>query len=130
MIQEVQQFFKKFEDMLSVYGRFERMVELMIMPELDQNNSFFYEPEGPELRDKFKWYVHQLFTIGMSLRGLSEQAGSTKQLLQGELEKTLALQQPKTSGKPKNNKSTEAKPEKTVSTTQSRDAQSGSGNRS
>ena len=101
MIQEVQQFFKKFEDMLSVYGRFERMVELMIMPELDQNNSFFYEPEGPELRDKFKWYVHQLFTIGMSLRGLSEQAGSTKQLLQGELEKTLALQQPKTSVKPR-----------------------------
>ena len=101
MIQEVQQFFKKFEDMLSVYGRFERMVELMIMPELDQNNSFFYEPEGPELRDKFKWYVHQLFTIGMSLRGLSEQAGSTKQLLQGELEKTLALQQPKTSEKPR-----------------------------
>ena len=101
MIQEVQQFFKKFEDMLSVYGRFERMVELMIMPELDQNNTFFYESEGPELRDKYKWYVHQLFTIGMSLRGLSEQAGSTKHLLQGELERTVALQQPKSSSKSK-----------------------------
>ena len=99
LIQEVQQFFKKFQDMHSVYERFERMVELMIMPELDQNNSFFYQSEGPELRDKYKWYVHQLFTIGMSLRGLSEQAGSTKDLLHGELKKTLALQQPKPASK-------------------------------
>lgn len=102
LIQEVQQFFKKFQDMHSVYERFERMVELMIMPELDQNNSFFYQSEGPELRDKYKWYVHQLFTIGMSLRGLSEQAGSTKDLLQGELQTTLALQQPKPPSKSQN----------------------------
>jgi len=102
LIQEVQQFFKKFQDMYSVYERFERMVELMIMPELDQNNTFFYQSEGPEMRDKYKWYVHQLFTIGMSLRGLSEQAGSTKEILQGELKKTLALQQPKTASKTQN----------------------------
>ena len=74
----------------------------MIMPELDQNNTFFYESEGPELRDKYKWYVHQLFTIGMSLRGLSEQAGSTKHLLQGELERTVAPQQPQASSNSKN----------------------------
>jgi hypothetical protein len=102
LIQEVQQFFKKFQDMYSVYERFERMVELMIMPELDQDNTFFYQSEGPELRDKYKWYVHQLFTIGMSLRGLSEQAGSTKKLLQGELKKTLVLQKPKTASKTQN----------------------------
>ena len=102
LIQEVQQFFKKFQDMHSVYERFERMVELMIMPELDQNNTFFYQAEGPELRDKYKWYVHQLFTIGMSLRGLSEQAGSTKELLLGELKQTLALQQPKAASKTQN----------------------------
>jgi len=102
MIQEVQQFFKKFQDMHSVYERFERMVELMIMPELDQNNTFFYQSEGPELRDKYKWYVHQLFTIGMSLRDLSEQAGSTKKLLQAELIKTLALQQPKPASRTQN----------------------------
>lgn len=102
LIQEVQQFFKKFQDMHSVYERFERMVELMIMPELDQNNTFFYQSAGPELRDKYKWYVHQLFTIGMSLRDLSEQAGSTKELLQRELKKTLALQQPKPASKTQN----------------------------
>lgn len=70
------------------------MVELMIMPEQDQNSSFFYQPGETVLRNKYKWYVSQLFTIGMSLRELTELAGATKNLLQGELERTIALQNP------------------------------------
>ena len=40
--------------------------------------------QGSELRDKYKWYVNSLFTVGMSLRELSEQAKTTKELLLAE----------------------------------------------
>jgi hypothetical protein len=92
LIQQVQLFFKKLQDFLDLYTRFERLTESMILPEMDQDTSFFYEPDGPELRDKYKWYVNQLFQIGMSLRALSEQAISTQALLEDELAQTLRLQ--------------------------------------
>lgn len=81
LIQGVQGFFKKLQDLLDLYSRFERLSESMILPEMDQSVDFFYEPEGSELRDKYKWYVNSLFTVGMSLRELSEQAKTTKELL-------------------------------------------------
>ena len=87
MIQQVQVFFKKLQDLLDLYSRFERLTEQMILPEMDQDVSYFYEKEGPELRDKYKWYVNSLFTIGMSLQTLSEQAGATKEVLLAEYEK-------------------------------------------
>ena len=59
----------------------------MILPEMDQDVNFFYQAEGSELRDKYKWYVNSLFTIGMSLRSLSEQATTTKKVLLAEYEK-------------------------------------------
>jgi len=92
LIQQVQLFFKKLQDFLDLYTRFERLTESMVLPEMDQDTSFFYEPDGPELRDKYKWYVNQLFQIGMSLRALSEQAISTQALLEDELAQTLRLQ--------------------------------------
>ena len=92
LIQEVQQFFKNHEKLILTYSSFDRRVELMIIPNQDENSSFFYEQEGIVLRNKYKWYVNQLFTIGMSLRELIELAGATKNLLQGELERTIALQ--------------------------------------
>jgi hypothetical protein len=84
LIQGVQGFFKKLQDLLDLYSRFERLSESMILPEMDQSVDFFYEAEGSELRDKYKWYVNSLFTIGMSLRELSEQAKTTKELLLAE----------------------------------------------
>jgi len=84
LIQGVQGFFKKLQDLLDLYSRFERLSESMILPEMDQSVVFFYEPEGSELRDKYKWYVNSLFTVGMSLRELSEQAKTTKELLHAE----------------------------------------------
>ena len=87
LIQKVQVFFKKLQDLLDLYARFERLSESMILPDLDQNKTFFYEMEGPELRDKYKWYVNSLFTIGMSLRDLSEKAGNTKEVLLTEYDK-------------------------------------------
>jgi len=84
LIQGVQGFFKKLQDLLDLYSRFERLSESMILPEMDQSVVFFYEPEGSELRDKYKWYVNSLFTVGMSLRELSEQAKTTKELLLAE----------------------------------------------
>jgi hypothetical protein len=87
VIQQVQVFFKKLQDLLDLYSRFERLTEQMILPEMDQDVSFFYEKEGSELRDKYKWYVNSLFTIGMSLRSLSEQAATTKEVLLAEYEK-------------------------------------------
>ena len=87
VIQKVQVFFKKLQDLLDLYSRFERLTEQMILPEMDQDVSFFYEKEGSELRDKYKWYVNSLFTIGMSLRTLSEQAATTKVVLLAEYEK-------------------------------------------
>ena len=87
VIQQVQVFFKKLQDLLDLYSRFERLTEQMILPEMDQDVTFFYQAEGPELRDKYKWYVNSLFTIGMSLRSLSEQAATTKEVLLAEYEK-------------------------------------------
>jgi hypothetical protein len=87
VIQQVQVFFKKLQDLLDLYSRFERLTEQMILPEMDQDVNFFYEKEGSELRDKYKWYVNSLFTIGMSLRSLSEQAATTKEVLLAEYEK-------------------------------------------
>jgi hypothetical protein len=87
IIQQVQVFFKKLQDLLDLYSRFERLTEQMILLEMDQDVSFFYEKEGSELRDKYKWYVNSLFTIGMSLRSLSEQAATTKEVLLAEYEK-------------------------------------------
>jgi len=84
LIQGVQGFFKKLQDLLDLYSRFERLSESMILPEMDQSVDFFYEAEGSELRDKYKWYVNSLFTVGMSLRELSEQAKTTKELLLAE----------------------------------------------
>ena len=81
VIQSVQGFFKKLQDLLDLYSRFERLSESMILPEMDQSVDFFYEAAGSELRDKYKWYVNSLFTVGMSLRELSDQAKTTKELM-------------------------------------------------
>ena len=89
VIQKVQVFFKKLQDLLDLYSRFERLTEQMILPEMDQDVNFFYQAEGSELRDKYKWYVNSLFTIGMSLRSLSEQATTTKKVLLAEYEKSV-----------------------------------------
>ena len=86
-IQKVQMFFKKIQDLLDLYSRFERLSESMILPEMDQEVGFFYQKEGSELRDKYKWYVNSLFTIGLSLRDLSAQASETKEVLLAELER-------------------------------------------
>jgi hypothetical protein len=67
----------------------------MILPEMDQDGTFFYQAEGPELRDKYKWYVNSLFTIGMSLRSLSEQAATTKEVLLAEYEKVRKIEEKK-----------------------------------
>jgi hypothetical protein len=87
VIQQVQVFFKKLQDLLDLYSRFERLTEQMILPEMDEDVTFFYQAESSELRDKYKWYVNSLFTIGMSLRSLSEQAATTKEVLLAEYEK-------------------------------------------
>ena len=87
LIQQVQVFFKKLQDFLDLYTRFERLTESMILTRDGSRYIFFYEPEGPELRDKYKWYVNQLFQIGMSLRDLSEKAGNTKEVLLTEYDK-------------------------------------------
>ena len=89
MIQEVQGFFKKLQDLLDLYSRFERLSESMILPQMDQPVEFFYEPDSTELRNKYKWYVNSLFTVGMSLRELSQLASSTKKLLSQEFEDTV-----------------------------------------
>ena len=46
MILEIQEFFKKLQDVLDLYSRFERLTENLILPESDKNASFFYEVEG------------------------------------------------------------------------------------
>ena len=89
MIQEVQGFFKKLQDLLDLYSRFERLSENMILPQMDQSVEYFYEPDSTELRNKYKWYVNSLFTVGMSLRELSQLASSTKKLLFQEYENTF-----------------------------------------
>lgn len=89
MILEIQSFFKKLQDVLDLYSRFERLTETMILPESDRNASFFYEEEGIVLRNKYKWYVNSLFSLGISLGEMSDQAGTTKTLLIGEFKKNF-----------------------------------------
>ena len=61
----------------------------MILPESDENATFFYEEDGIVLRNKYKWYVNSLFTLGMSLGDMSEQAGRTKSLLVKEFKSSF-----------------------------------------
>jgi hypothetical protein len=89
MIQEVQGFFKKLQDLLDLYSRFERLTENLILPMMDESVEYFYESNSTELRNKYKWYVNSLFTVGMTLRELSAQAGNTKELLSKEYQKTF-----------------------------------------
>ena len=90
MIQKVQGFFKKLQDLLDLYSRFERLTENLILPMMDESVEYFYESNGTELRNKYKWYVNSLFTVGMTLRELSAQAGNTKELLSKEYQKTFS----------------------------------------
>ena len=87
-IQEVQSFFKDYQDFLQLLKGFKDLYNSFILPEYDQNTTFFYEPEGIELRDKYKWYVNQLFEMGMGLRALKDKANSTLILLENELLQT------------------------------------------
>ena len=57
---------------------------------MDESVEYFYESNGTELRNKYKWYVNSLFTVGMTLRELSAQAGNTKELLSKEYQKTFS----------------------------------------
>jgi len=86
MIQQVQGFFKKLQDLLDLYSRFERLSENLILPMMEESVDYFYECNSTELKDKYKWYVNSLFTVGMSLRELSIQAKMTKGLLSREYE--------------------------------------------
>jgi hypothetical protein len=83
-IQEVQSFFKDYQDFLQLLKGFKELYNSFILPEYDQPASFFYEPESIELRDKYKWYVNQLFEIGMGLRALKDKANSTLIVLEDE----------------------------------------------
>jgi len=87
LIQKVQGFFKKLQDLLDLYTRLERLSESMIMPEMDRDADFFYEKDGIALRDKYKWHVDMLYTINMFLGDLTTEAKSTKDLLISEFEK-------------------------------------------
>ena len=112
-IQEVQAFFKAYQDFLQLLHGFKELFNSFILPEYDQKATFFYQMEGIELRDKYKWYVNQLFQMGMGLRALSEQAGSTLTTLQAELDKTIQVQNPNSKVNPENNeikKSTHKRP--------------------
>lgn len=93
-IQKVQSFFKNYQDFLQLLNEFNSLYNTMILPERDQNATYFYQDEGIELRDKYKWYVNQLFKMGMSLRALKDQAVETKDMLQDELHKTLLEENP------------------------------------
>jgi hypothetical protein len=107
-IQEVQSFFKAYQDFLQLLQGFKELYNSFILPEYDQNTSFFYQAEGIELRDKYKWYVNQLFQMGMGLRALSEQAGSTLNILKEELDKTIQNHFPISKVKPENNENTKS----------------------
>ena len=87
VIQRVQGFFKKMQDFLDLFSRFETLTTTFIMPEMDQNASFFYEADSPQLRSKYGWYVNQLFMLGTTLRELSEESAATHEFLKAELEK-------------------------------------------
>ena len=87
LIQRVQGFFKKLQDLLDIYTRLERLSERMIMPEMDRDAEYFYEADGIELRDKYKWHVNMLYTIDLFLSDLSKEAVTTKNLLLAEFAK-------------------------------------------
>ena len=87
LIQRIQGYFKKMQDFLNLFGRFETLSTTFIMPEMDRNASFFYEENSPQLRSKYGWYVNQLFMIGTKLRELSEESAATLEFLKAELKK-------------------------------------------
>ena len=87
LIQRIQGYFKKMQDFLNLFGRFETLSTTFIMPEMDRNASFFYEEDSPQLRSKYGWYVNQLFMIGTKLRELSEESAATLEFLKAELKK-------------------------------------------
>ena len=93
-IQKVQSFFKNYQDFLQLLTGFNELYNSMILPARDQNASFFYEEEGINLKDKYAWYVNQLFKMGMGLRALKEQALETRNLLKEELTKTRLEENP------------------------------------
>lgn len=87
-IQRVQGFFKKLQDFLDLFSRFERLNSSFILPEMDRNASFFYESDSPQLRTKYGWYVNQLFSIGTTLRELSSESLETLEFLKLKLKNT------------------------------------------
>ena len=93
-IQKVQSFFKNYQDFLQLLTGFNELYNGMILPNRDQNATYFYQEEGIELKDKYKWYVNQLFKMGMSLRSLNEQALETRDMLQEELVRTRLEENP------------------------------------
>ena len=94
LIQKIQIFFKKLQDFLDLFSRFESLNTSYILPEADRNASYFYEKEGIELRDKYKWYANQLFDISTNLGELAVEAVNTHELLKSKLKKTILLQHP------------------------------------
>jgi len=94
LIQKIQTFFKKLQDFLDLFARFESLNTTYILPEADRNASFFYEEEGIELRDKYKWYANQLFDISTNLGQLAMDAVETHQILREKLKETILMQDP------------------------------------
>ena len=94
MIQRIQAFFKQLQDFLDLFTRFEGLCSTMILPESEQNASFFYEENTPQLRNKYKWYANQLFDLGTNLRSLSEEAAATQAVLEQKLRDTIIEKNP------------------------------------
>ena len=94
LILKIQIFFKKLQDILDLFSRFESLNTSYILPEADRNASYFYEKEGIELRDKYKWYANQLFDISTNLGELAVEAVNTHELLKSKLKETILLQNP------------------------------------
>ena len=94
MIQRIQAFFKQLQDFLDLFTRFEGLCSTMILPESEQNASFFYEENTPQLRNKYKWYANQLFDLGTNLRSLSEEAAATQAVLEQKLRDTILEKNP------------------------------------
>ena len=96
IILEIQSFLKNLQDILDLYSRFERQSDLLLIPELDRDASFFYEPDGIELRNKYKWYVNYLWTISQSLGKIALQAKETRLLLIAEFKENFPNSELKT----------------------------------
>lgn len=94
LIQKIQVFFKKLQDFLDLFSRFENLNTTYILPESDQNATFFYEDGSIELRNKYKWYANQLFDISTNLGELAVEAAKTNALLKSKLRETILLQTP------------------------------------